>query len=98
MTRLAEPPAFSAATGHVQLPASPQALRDRQRVLSARRADREQGRRRLAEQLRRIEEYLGISDAVNEALDKLSQELFARTVKILEENLTRALQEVLEQP
>jgi hypothetical protein len=49
-------------------------------------------------ELEKITAYLGISDAVDRALDLLSQQLFGRIVNILEEKLTLALQEVLEQP
>jgi hypothetical protein len=51
-----------------------------------------------AAELEKVTAYLGIADAVDQALDKLSEQLFGRIVKILEEMLTRALQEVLEQP
>lgn len=43
-------------------------------------------------------EYLGMADAVEAALDQLSEDMFGRIVTTLEENLTHALQEVLEQP
>lgn len=49
-------------------------------------------------QLEKVTAYLGISDVVDRALDKLSEQLFGRIVQILEEKLTLALQEVLEQP
>jgi hypothetical protein len=49
-------------------------------------------------QLQQATAYLSISDAVDQALDKLSEQLFGRIVQILEEKLTLALQEVLEQP
>ncbi len=42
--------------------------------------------------------YLGIADEVDQALDTLSEQLFGRIVAILEEKLTLALHEVLEQP
>jgi hypothetical protein len=51
-----------------------------------------------SEVLTNITEYLGIADAVDQALDTLSEQLFGRVVTILEEKLTLALQEVLEQP
>lgn len=55
-------------------------------------------RDRKASELQKVTEYLSIEEAVNQALDKLSEQLFGRVVKILEEKLTLALQEVLEQP
>jgi hypothetical protein len=51
-----------------------------------------------AEELKTVTAYLGIADAVDRALDQLSDQLFGRIVKVLEEKLTVALQEVLEQP
>jgi hypothetical protein len=51
-----------------------------------------------SERLKAIAEYLGIADAVESALDKLSEQLFGAVTKTIEENLTIALQEVLEQP
>jgi hypothetical protein len=51
-----------------------------------------------AGELEKVTTYLSVSDAVDKALDDLSEQLFGRIVKILEEKLTLALQEVLEQP
>lgn len=45
-----------------------------------------------------IRKYLGRSDAVEAALDQLSQKLFGQLVEMIESKLTVALQEVLEQP
>ena len=42
--------------------------------------------------------YLGLSDAVEDALDKLSEKLFGQIIAAIEGKLTEALQEVLEQP
>ncbi len=42
--------------------------------------------------------YLAIADGIEEALDRLSEQLFGDLVKLIEEKLTIALQEVLEQP
>jgi hypothetical protein len=55
-------------------------------------------RERVERGLAKVNEYLGISDAVESALESLSEDMFGRIVRVLEENLTRALQEVLEQP
>jgi DNA repair exonuclease SbcCD ATPase subunit len=63
--------------------------------------DRERYGREVEAAEARIEEarrQLALAPRVEEALEKLSGELFARMVKVLEENLTIALQEVLEQP
>jgi ABC-type glutathione transport system ATPase component len=42
--------------------------------------------------------FLRVADAVGEALKALSERLFERTIGLLEEKLTIALQEVLDQP
>lgn len=71
-----------------------------------RRLDRLQGERnRLArdrrDRDRRLQEvfaHLGLAEAVESALDKLSEQLFGRITRILEEKLSLALSEVLEQP
>lgn len=73
-------------------------LRDRLRTLTFERDARRRQQRRAIEHAARIEGYLAISDAVGDALEKLSHELFARTMRVLQEHLTQALQEVLEQP
>lgn len=48
--------------------------------------------------LGQLEQYLGISADVSAALETLSQKLFEEVLGLLEEKLTIALQEVLEQP
>jgi ABC-type glutathione transport system ATPase component len=48
--------------------------------------------------LAQIDEYLALAPAVEEALDKLSEEMFGSLTRVLEEQLTVALQEVLDQP
>jgi len=48
--------------------------------------------------LTQIDEYLAIAPAVDEALDKLSEEMFGSLTRVIEEQLTIALQEVLDQP
>lgn len=54
-------------------------------------------REQKAAELEAVRAYLAIADAVETALDKLSQQLFGQVVRILEEQLTKALQEVLDQ-
>jgi hypothetical protein len=45
-----------------------------------------------------LQDYLGISEKVTEALDALSQKLFEEVLGMLQEKLSIALQEVLNQP
>src|SRR5262249_24431351 len=58
----------------------------------------ERNRATKAANLEEVTAYLGIADAVDQALDKLSEQLFGRIVNILEEKLTLALHEGLDQP
>lgn len=48
--------------------------------------------------LKSLLDYLGLADQVSDALDVLSQKLFEEILGVLEDKLTIALQEVLEQP
>ena len=52
----------------------------------------------VSSELIEIQKYLALSGQVTEALDTLSQQLFRRLLQVIEEKLTIALQEVLEQP
>src|SRR4051794_18149145 len=75
-------------------------------VALRRRCDRllwqkQQDAKRLAEErakLAEIDQYLAIAPAVDEALDKLSEEMFGSLTHVIEQQLTIALQEVLDQP
>lgn len=77
---------------------SPDGLRER---LNGLLRDRERYTKELSDvgdQLQGIEDYLAVAPAVAGALDELSQQLFEQFVGVLEQKLTIALQEVLEQP
>jgi hypothetical protein len=77
---------------------SPGQLRDRLLILEGKRERIASNRSASATDLERVTDYLNIADAVDQALDKLSERLFARIIKDLKEMLTLALEEVLEQP
>ncbi len=64
------------------------------RDLSRSRTDLGRRQRELAD----VRSYLGLAPQVEEALKYLSQQLFDRVVGLLQDKLTIALQEVLEQP
>ena len=49
-------------------------------------------------ELAETQKFLGIADQVTNALETLSHDLFERELKTIESTLTKALQEVLEQP
>ncbi|MBT7806665.1 DNA repair protein [Candidatus Poribacteria bacterium] len=48
--------------------------------------------------LRAVDAYLAVSDNVTAALEQLNETLFRQTLSVVEEKLTIALQEILEQP
>jgi len=52
----------------------------------------------LVGKLARTREYLAIHTRVNEALEQLNQQLFQELLSVIEQKLTIALQEVLDQP
>jgi DNA repair exonuclease SbcCD ATPase subunit len=87
-----KPPTDSPALG------APQRARRLLDQLATKQETRAAERERAARRLATLEEYLSLADGVAAALDVLSEDLFGGVVRILEENLTRALQEVLEQP
>jgi ABC-type glutathione transport system ATPase component len=75
----------------------PSQVQAKLRQLEGKRELLEANRKAKARDLENVTAYLAIADAVDQALDKLSEQLFGRLVKILEEKLTLAIQEVLEQ-
>jgi hypothetical protein len=77
---------------------SPSILRRRFDFLCGQRASELRSREDLATRIEALKQYLNIADAVEEALEKLGDQLFGELVRIIETNLTVALREVLEQP
>ena len=77
---------------------SPQEAQRRLAILEDRQDRLCNEKDRVADEHKRLNDYLAIADAVDEALDKLSEDMFGQIVRVLEEKLTLALQEVLEQP
>lgn len=77
---------------------SPTALRKRTdaQVHDLRRSRKDLQRRR--QELAAVQAYLAVAPKVEEALKQLSQQLFDELVGVLQDKLTIALQEVLEQP
>src|SRR5687767_7096344 len=78
--------------------AAPAELRKRVDRLLHKRDDRVSQTRRLAEQFHELNRYLETADKVTDALEQLSQQLFQQLLGIVEEKLTIALQEILDQP
>lgn len=76
----------------------PDALRRRCDRLVHRREAMAERRRFVAGEQQKLAEYLSVADAVRDALDLLGQQLFQQVIAAVESQLSRALQEVLEQP
>jgi ABC-type glutathione transport system ATPase component len=76
----------------------PAGVRDRYLQLVGQRNAITRTKAEKAAQLAGICAYLARADAVESALDQLSQKLFGELVTIIEQKLSQALQEVLEQP
>jgi DNA repair exonuclease SbcCD ATPase subunit len=79
-------------------PKSPAAVRQRLERLLGRRQERERQAADVRARLDELAGYLGIADKVTDALELLSQRLFKELLGVVEEKITIALQEILEQP
>ena len=77
---------------------SPAELRRKIAVLSDKRGERVKRSVRMAKEFEAVHAYLAIADQVTAALEQLSQQLFRQLLGVVEEKLTIALQEILEQP
>ncbi len=87
----------SAADDAVTLRA-PDDLRRRANRLVDRRSDRLGEAARLTDLVAQRDNYLAIGEKVTVALEQLSQLLFKEVLSVVEDKLTIALQEILEQP
>jgi hypothetical protein len=77
---------------------SPEQARRRIDVLLAKRHEREKRSVRMAKEFEELNAYLAVADKVTAALEQLSQQLFRQLLTLVEEKLTIALQEILDQP
>lgn len=62
------------------------------------RQERHKHAKKIAADLDEVNSYLGISNDVTSALEALNQQLFQQLLSVVQEKLTIALQEVLDQP
>jgi hypothetical protein len=96
------PPSCSEAGADLSPPAAAdeklRELNAKLNQLQGKRDHLQKERKEKHSKLEKVTAYLAIAEDVDQALDKLTEQLFGRIVKILEEKLTLALQEVLEQP
>lgn len=79
-------------------PASPTNLRVRSRILLEKRRERETKLLDLAHQFAKLNAYLEVAPKVTAALDQLNESLFRKLLNTVEEKLTIALREILDQP
>lgn len=77
---------------------SPAELRRQTDRMLAMRAERTKRSVRMARQFTELKQYLAIAEQVSGALEQLSQQLFEELLGLVQEKLTIALQEILEQP
>ena len=81
-----------------QVVASPRAVRTSFTRLSALRQQAETDAAKVGAELESTRKYLTVAERVTAALETLSQQLFREVLGVVEEKLTIALQEILEQP
>ena len=77
---------------------SPGELRRRVDRLLGKREDRVNRSQRLAGEFKAVNHYLETAEKVTVALEQLSEQLFQQLLGVVEEKLTVALQEILDQP
>lgn len=80
------------------LPESPRACERRLDVLLGKRNEKQKQHTKLTEELNKTNEFLAVADDVTAALEQLSNDLFRNELNVIESTLTKALQEVLDQP
>jgi hypothetical protein len=90
-----ESPALGHETAAVRAPTEARKRADR---LLDKREERVAQSRGLATRFGELREYLSIADDVTAALEQLSDQLFQQLLGVVQEKLTIALQEILEQP
>lgn len=76
----------------------PVALRRRADRLLHQREEREKQSLQLAHDFAELNAYLAIADQVSAALEQLNEQLFRQVLSVVEEKLTIALQEIINQP
>lgn len=89
---------MSSPSGSQQELRSPKALQRRCDKLAAVHGLQNKKSKQLTGQIKEAEQYIAISDQVTEALETLSSQLFEQQLEMIQEKMTIALQEVLEQP
>lgn len=79
-------------------PRSPMSARLAYQKLEGKREQLQQERDARDKERSELGEYLGVADEIRRALDAFNDQLFSELVEALQSQLTRALQDVLDQP
>ncbi len=77
---------------------SPEQLRKRIDKLSWQRDELTEKAKRVAVRLKKLDQHLEIASDVSDALQHLGKELFEEVLGLMEEKLSKAIEEVLDQP
>jgi DNA repair exonuclease SbcCD ATPase subunit len=94
-----KPPAAAPESPQAETPLrAPSEARRRISRLISKREDRVDRSRQLASQFEKLNRYLAVAGQVTAALDQLSKQLFQELLLIVQDKLTIALQEILDQP
>lgn len=88
---------ISASHGSAPLRSPDEAQRRADRLLGTREGHVTKSRR-LASQFAALNEYLAVAEKVTVALEQLNEQLFQQLLGVVQEKLTIALQEILDQP
>jgi hypothetical protein len=78
--------------------ASPAAARKRVDTLLVQRHEREKRSMQLSHRFAELNAYLNVAEKVTGALEQLSEQLFQQLLGVVQEKMTMALQEILDQP
>lgn len=95
---MTERPGTSADTTALPTLKSPAALRRRADLLDGRRRELKKRSGRIRKQMEDADNWLALAPQVTAALSDLSDQMFAEVLSVVEERLTVALQDILEQP
>jgi len=94
----AQIPNVAAPTAPAEPLVAPAEARRRTDRLMDKRDDRVRQSRRLAGRFAELNAYLGVAERVTVALERLTEQLFLQLLSVVQEKLSVALQEILEQP
>ena len=89
---------MNAPDSQTLIPESPAACQRRLDRLRGKRDEVRKQHQQITAQLQSTNDFLSVADQVTDALEQLSNDLFRNELKVIESTMTKALQEVLDQP